>query len=658
MPGAEDRVDFAPGSVTEAVLSDNKLKVPRLLPMVMLTLALMIGLFHLYTGLFSGLSPYPQRLMTLSLFIILGLFFYPLGRKSWSDKLNWGFAVDLTLATLVLAGSIYVLLDWEQFSVYRMSSSLPLDRAVSTLFLLVLLEIGRRCLGWPIVAICAFFLLVNLFSDHLWGWLYGYPISWKMMCEVIFMQPEAGVFSVPLTVCSNYLVTFLIFVGFLLVTGVDKQFVLLANALAGRYSGGPAKVATIGSAFVGMMQGAPSANVAATGSFTIPMMKRLGFDPATAGAVESCASTGGQLVPPIMGSTAFIIAAFLDISYLEVCYNALIPTTLFYACVLFGVHFYSKRHKLTGLPPDEIPRARDALASGWPIFLPFTILIGLMARGYGLGLVGVLSVISLWIASSIKKETRLTPQRVLYAFEIGAKTAVVVTIACAVVGIIVGTFYVSGLGDRLSMAIVAAAGGNLIIGCVLTGLACIVLGMGMVIPAVYLMMVYIGIPALTEMGAAPIAAHFFVFMFCVVAAITPPVGLALYVASGIAGANVMAIGWRAMRLGFSLFIIPFFIVWDPVLLGLGSPVAVIAALVTGLGGVALMEAGFEGWLVGPAPWWQRLLLLAAGVLLLIPETGTDVAGVITGLAAVVIHSRGRKATIGAATGSGGQNTAG
>lgn len=637
MPGTEHKIDFAPGSVTEAVLTDRKLDVPRWIPISMLSLVVMTGLFHLYTGLFSGLSPYPQRLVTLSLFIILGLFFHPLGRKSWSEKINLGFFIDFGLIILVLAGSVYVLLDWEEFSVYRMSSSLPLDRVISTLFILILLEIGRRCLGWPIVVISIFFLLVNLFSDKLWGWLYGYPISWKMMCEVIFMQPEAGVFSVPLTVCSNYLVTFLIFVGFLLVTGVDRQFVLLANTLAGRYSGGPAKVATIGSAFVGMMQGAPSANVAATGSFTIPMMKKLGFDSATAGAIESCASTGGQLVPPIMGSTAFIIASFLEISYLEVCYNALIPTILFYACILFGVHFYAKRHNLTGLPVEEIPPAREALSRSWPIFLPFTILIGLMAQGYGLGLVGVLSVISLWIASTIKKETRLSAQRVLYAFEIGAKTAIVVTIACAVVGIIVGTFYVSGLGDRLSMAIVEAARGNLIIGCLLTGLACIVLGMGMVIPAVYLMMVYIGIPALVEMGAAPIAAHFFVFMFCVVAAITPPVGLALYVASGISEANVMAIGWRAMRLGFSLFIIPFFIIWDPVLLGLGAPGAIIEAVLTGLGGAALMEAGFEGYFTRPASWLHRIGFIIAGTLLLIPEYQTDIAGAILGVGIVLIH---------------------
>jgi TRAP transporter 4TM/12TM fusion protein len=635
----EAKKNWAQGSVTEAVLTDINLAIPRVIPLLMMTLIVMIGLFHLFTGYFGGLSPYPQRLVTLSLFILLGLFFYPLGRKNWHGRLNLFFLVDLALACFVLAGTIYVLLDWEQFSAFRMSSSLPMDRVVSSVFIFVLLELGRRCLGWPIVAISLFFLLVNLFSDHLWGWLYGFPVSWKMTCEVIFMQPEAGIFSIPLTVCTNYLVTFLIFVGFLLVSGVDRQFVLLANALAGRYSGGPAKVAVIGSAFVGMMQGAPSANVAATGSFTIPMMKKLGFDQATAGAVESCASTGGQMVPPIMGSTAFIIAAFLEISYLEVCANALIPSLIFYSCVIFGVHFYSQRKGLSGLPASETPGLAQSLSQGWPVFLPFLVLLGLMAKGYGLGLVGVLSVASLWLASSLKKETRLTAESVLHAFEIGAKTGIVVTIACAVVGIIVGTFYVSGLGDRLSTAIISAAGGNLALGLLLTASACIILGMGMVIPAVYLMMVYISIPALVEMGAAPIAAHFFVFMFCVVAAITPPVGLALYVASGISGASVMNIGWRAMRLGIPLFIIPFFIVWDPVLLGLGNPWLVGLALISGLVGAAFLEAGFEGWFIKKAHMGQRIFFALSGGLLLIPEPYTDLTGLALGLATVWLNQR-------------------
>lgn len=629
--------ELGPGSVTEAVLTDRKLTVPRALPIAMLCLSVMICIFHLFTGIFSGLSPYPQRLMTLSMFMVLGFLFYPLGRTSWSDKLNWGFVVDAIFVLLVIAGTVYVIMDWYDFSAFRMSASLPMDRVVSTVFIVLLVEIGRRCLGWPIVGISAFFILADLFSDHLWGWLYGFPVSWKIMCEVIFMQPEAGIFSVPLMVCTNYLVTFLIFVGFLLVSGVDRQFVALANSLAGRYSGGPAKVATIGSAFVGMMQGAPSANVAATGSFTIPMMKKLGFEPAVAGAVESCASTGGQLVPPIMGSTAFLIAAFLDISYLKVCYHALIPTLIYYSCVILGVHFYAKQKGLAGLPPEEIPPMRESIATSWPIFLPFAVLLGLMARGYGLGMVAVSAVISLWIASAFKKETRLTAQQFLHAFEIGAKTAVVVTIACAVVGIIIGAFYVSGLGDRLSMAIVSVSRGNLMIGLLLTALGCIVLGMGMVIPAVYMMMVYIAIPALIQMGAAPISAHFFVFMFCVVAAITPPVGLALYVASGIAEANVMDIGWKSIRLGIALFIIPFFIVWNQALLGIGSAATIAVAVVTALIGATLMEGGFEGWFLRKANWPERGLLVIAGALLMVPEYRSDLIGAACGILLILVQ---------------------
>lgn len=628
---------MVPGSVTEAVLTDRKIHVPRVLPIIILSLAVMISIFHLFTGFFGGLNPYPQRLMTLSMFMVFGFLFRPLSRKSWNSELNLGFFVDALCVLLIISGTIYVITDWYQFSAFRMSSSLPMDRVVSTIFIILLLEIGRRYLGWPIVGISIFFILTDLFSDHLWGWLYGSPVSWKTMCEVIFMQPEAGIFSTPLMVCSNYLVTFLIFVGFLQASGVDSQFISLANSLAGRYTGGPAKVAVVGSAFLGMMQGAPSANVAATGSFTIPMMEKLKYNPTVAGAIEACASTGGQLMPPIMGSTAFLIAAFLNVEYIKVCYHALIPTAIYYTCVFMGVHFYSMKKGLVGLDQKEIDPLRKSLSTSWPIILPFIVMLGLMAKGYGLGLVAVLAVVSLWIASSFKKETRLSAQGFLYAVEIGAQAATVVTIACAVVGIIIGAFYASGLGDRLSMAIVNISNGNLITALALTAVACIILGMGMVIPAVYIMMVYIAIPALIQMGVTPLSAHFFVFMFCIVAAITPPVGLALYVAAGIAEANVMDVGYKAIRLGIALFIIPFFIVLSPTLLGVGSFVEVILAAATGLIGATLMESGFEGWLFHQVNWLERAFLLCAGILLLFPGYKTDLVGAVLGAGIIVLN---------------------
>lgn len=613
-------------TVTNALVGKIKLDVPRIIPIIMFVFILFTSIFHLYTGAFGSLSPYPQRLITLSTFMILGFMFYPLGRKKWYEKLTWHFVLDVLCILIIIAGTIYVMNDWRDFSSLRMAASTPMDRVVSTAFILLLMELSRRCLGIPILLISIFFVLQILFSDYLFGWFYGKPISWKVASEILFMMPEAGIFGQPLTIASRYLVTFMLFTGFLIVTNAHKSFIRLAIALTGRSRGGPAKGTIIASALVGTVQGAPSACAAAVGSFSIPMMKGLKYDPTYAASLTAVAGTGAQLVPPIMGSTAFLIASFLGLPYWQICLYALIPTTLYYTSLFSSVEFYSRRNGHESLPESERPKIVESLKNAWYLLLPIVLILIMLVRGFGLGTIGVSAVISICIATCVKKETRLTINKLLASLETGINSALITVLACSSVGIIIGSFYVSGLGQRMSEAIVQTSGGNVIIALILTCLACILLGMGMVIPAIYATMVYLAIPALVTLGCHPVAAHMFVFMCCIVAAYTPPVGLALYVTAGLSNKNVMSVGWRAVKIGFSLFIIPFFFAINPALLGIGSFFEVFTTAITGLIATIIIPAAIEGWFVKEMKMFERVLFFVAGALLLTPGTTTDIIG--------------------------------
>lgn len=624
-------------TVTSALIGNVKLEIPRIIPILMFTCILFTSVFHLYTGAFGSLSPYPQRMITLSTFMILGFMFFPLGRKKWYDKLTWHYVLDVICIVALIAGAIYVMNDWREFSSLRMAASTPTDRIVSTIYIVLLMELARRCLGLPIFFISLFFVLQIMYSDHLFGWFYGRPVSWKVVSEILFMMPEAGIFGQPLTIASRYLVTFMLFTGFLVVTNAHKNFIRLAIALTGKSRGGPAKGTIIASALVGMVQGAPSACAAAVGSFSIPMMQGLNYNSSYAAAITAVAGTGAQLVPPIMGSTAFLIASFLGLPYWQICLYALIPTTLYYTSLFSSVEFFARRNGHEALPESDRPKLIETFKNSWHLLLPILLIALMLIAGFGLGLIGVVAVLGVCVATAFKKETRLTITKLLSSFETGINAALITVLACSSVGIIIGSFYVSGLGQRMSEAIIKTSGGNLIIALMLTALVCIFLGMGMVIPAIYATMVYLAIPALITLGCHPVAAHMFVFMCCIVAAYTPPVGLALYVTAGLSGESVMSVGWKSIKIGFTLFIIPFFFAVNPALLGVGSFFEVFSAAVTGWIATIILPAAIEGWFAKRMKVIERLLFAVAGIVLLIPGTFTDVIGFLLMLPVLLIQ---------------------
>lgn len=618
-----------PKTATEGLLSARNLGVPKILALVASGAAILISLFHMFTGWFTTLQPQVQAVVSFTMLGVGGLLFYPLGRKSWKDNLNWFFIVDIICILFLVGGAVHLINDFEEILAERCTAANTADLVFGTSTLLIILELTRRVLGWPLVIICSLLLLQNLFSAYLPGLLYGPPIPWDIIIELNYLQDQ-GIFGLPMRVMSSYLVLFFVLVAMLKATGGGAFFINLALSLSGRFAGGPAKVAVIASGLMGTMQGNAVSNVAATGSFTIPMMKDVGFKPHFAGAVESVASMGGQLVPPIMGMSAFLIADFLGINYFKICLSTLIPVFLFYLGVFMAVHFEAKRAHLSGQPPENLPQFRRVMRDGWPIIIPIVSLLFSLGRGYSMAISAMWAIIILFVVTMLKKSTRLTSIDLLSSLEEGGRISITVGIACAACGIILGTFYVSGLGDRLSMFIITGSGGHLWAGLIITMLVCFVLGMAMPTPVAYITLFVVAIPSIIKLGAHPLSAHFFCFFFAVISNITPPLAICAYIAAGIADAGMMSTAFTAVRLAFPLYMIPYLFVYAPILLLQGPLDSIFLPLISGLIGVTAIGAGLAGWLVHRLNLVEQIILTVCGIALMIPTALTDIVG-FTGL---------------------------
>ena len=611
----------------EATLNQEKLPVPRMLAAIIAVVAIVISIYFVFTGYFMPVQPRAQMLICLTLIMVLGFLLFPLGRKSWRDKLNWFFIIDVFCILFVIVNALYIFLNYNAYEL-RIADMLvtSTDRAFGLILILLILELTRRTLGWPLVILCGVFLIDCLVSEHLPGILFAPAVSLTRMIDIISMQPF-GIFGTPMGVMAGYLIIFFVFVALLIRTGAAKLFLDMAVAIAGRYSGGPAKVAVIASSFMATMTGSSIANVATTGSFTIPLMKDTGYKPHFAGAVEAVASTGGQLMPPVMGVTAFIMAAMMGVDYIVICLAALIPIILYYISVFMMVHFEAKKTGLSGLPPSEIPPLRSAMSRGWPILVPLVVLFVLLGMRIGVAMAGVYAIVTLFIVTMLKKETRLQPKTLLMALEDGARMAVPIGIACACLGVLIGCFYVSGLGDQLAASIVTFSQGKLWIALIIAAVVCILLGMAVPTPVVYITAYVIIIPALIDMGASPLAANFFALYYGVISSITPPVCLAAFAAAGIAGSGMMKTGFTAAMIGIAAYIVPFMFVFSPAMLMEGPITESIISFITGALGVLVLAAAVEGWFLRKANWPERLLLIGGCIGLIIPGLVPTLAGI-------------------------------
>ncbi len=587
-------------------------------------LAVGLSLFHLWAGAFGAFESYLQRTVHLMTLLALCFLTVPCARRLPRRLAN---AIDLPLALLALAADAYLVLEHDRIvrREWYYGPMTTLDVVFGALTILLVLEAARRMTGWALPAIAGLFVLYALFGDLLPAPLAIRRTHPLTLIDHMFLTPQA-IFGTPTGASATFVYLFILFGAFLERTGGGRFFIDLSMALVGRYTGGPAKVAVVSSSLFGTISGHSVANVYGTGTFTIPLMKRFGYTPNFAGAVEAAASTGGQIMPPVMGAAAFIMAEFLGVAYVQVMTAAVIPALLYYLSVYLGVHHEAVKRGLRGVPAEEVPRLGAALRRGAHFVLPLVALLVLLLRGYTPFRAAFVATGVLVLVAMLRRDTRIGPRGLWGALEGGAYGSIMIAAAVGCAGLIVGVLDLTGLGIHFISAILTLSGGFYLPTLVLILVACLVLGMGMPTAPAYIIAALIGAPTLIQMGAVPMAAHMFVFYGALLSSITPPVALAAYAGSALAGGDPMRTGLIAVRLGFVKLVVPFLFVYNPVLLLVGPWLEVVQAAVTAAIGVFSLSYAFDGWLWGALGPWRRALFLVAGVTLIVPELYTDLAG--------------------------------
>jgi len=593
---------------------------------VIVVLSMALCAFHFYSTYYGQAEVHTHRSTHLAFMLILAFLFFPFGRKHWSDPLGWPFLVDAGFLAIALGAQLYTLVSLNRF-VDPGYSVTTTDVVVGTLLIAAVLEAARRTVGWGLTLTALFFLLQTWQADKFVSLLYGPPNSWTSMVESFFGKEE-GLYGIPVGIMSSVLILFIIFAAFLSMTGIGDFFVRLATALAGRMTGGPAKVSVFSSALLGTISGSGVANVMMDGVFTIPMMKRIGYTATFAAAVEAVASIGGQIMPPIMAAAAFIMSDFVGVPFRQVALAATIPAVLYFFCVFVTVHFEARRLGLRKVPREEMPDLRETLRRDGYLLLPLVALIGYLYQGFSEEMAALMAVGTTFLISFVRRRSALGPVRLLKAFESGAQAGVTVAMAVAAAGLIIGCLFLSGIGMKFSYMLMTLSGGQLWLALIYTTFAAILLGLSLPTTAVYLTLAIIVAPGLVQMGVPKMAAHMFIFYMGVTSDLTPPTCLSPFAAAAIAGSPPMATAWQAMRLGAVLFIVPFMFVYSPELLMIGSWPDILLALTRAGVGIFCLAAGLQGWLRCRATALDRALLVTAGFLFVVPNLVADAGGLI------------------------------
>ncbi len=627
MVGEKDiTIEWGEKSALKYVLGQKKFSAHVLLAIFIATAAILLGLYHMFAAKFGQPEAHIHRSLHLNIVLILAYIIWPTGRKSWKDEFNWYFFIDCAVILFVMYSAYYTLHDIDEFN-FRIGSPANMDVVMGFIYMMVVFEATRRVVGWPMVACAAFFLIHALYSPYFPGVLYGPPTPLTTTFAYQFMADE-GIFGIPIMASSSFVVLFMIFGSLLFVSGAGTFFTEIAFALTGARTAGPAKSAIVASGMMGTISGSTAANVVTTGSFTIPLMKRLGYTPAFAGAVEAAASSGGQIMPPVMGASAFIMALFLGIPYLSVCIAAFIPAVLYFVSLFAAVHFEAKRLNLKTMDKSELPDWRRVLRKGWLCLVPLVTLVIVLVLGYTAMMAAFWSIIAGILVSFVDKQSRMGPVTLLTVFELGAIGVVIVGVACACAGVVIGAVTDSGLGVRMSNVVIAAGQGKLWLALIMTMFASIVLGMGLTTTAVYITLAVLVIPALVALGVVPIAAHMFAFYFGVIGCVTPPVAMAAFAAAGVAGSKPMETGWTATRIAITAFIVPFMFVYNPELLWIGSLSAILISFCTAIVGVVILSSSVIGWLYRKTYLLERVILFIAAMVLIKPGLMSDLIGVV------------------------------
>ena len=591
------------------------------------------SLFMIYMNLFAVWDERIRRPLFLGIVVLFVFLLFPI-KKGMKQKVNHVPIYDIILALMGSGCFFYYVFNYRTIINHATRIS-QLEQVLGIIGILILAECCRRVTGIPILVVAGCFVA------------YAFLGAGKSLRIVIYnlFYTTTGVIGTPVGVCSTYIVLFVIFGAFLEATGIADFFISCANALAGSSTGGPAKVAVISSALCGMVSGSSVGNTVTTGSVTIPMMKKTGYPGEFAGAVEAASSTGGQIMPPIMGAAAFLMAEIVGVPYADIVVRAILPAILYFGGIFLMVHFRAKRLGLRGLPRESLPKFKTLLPKFY-LLLPLVVLVVMIVRGFTMSRSAIIATLLCIAVSMVDKEHRMDLQGLIKALEAGARNTLSIAVACGIAGIIAGVVTMTGLGQIFISAIVGIANGQLMIALVLTMLCCILLGMGVPTTANYIIMATTCAPILTTgMHLNAICANMFVFYFGIVADITPPVALAAYAGSAIAKSDPMKTAFNATRLAIAAFLVPYIFCMNPAMLFIDTtPFDVVLIIITSFAGMIAIASALEGYMLRNLNALERILLAAGGLAMLIPGAVTDLIGVGILAAMVVLQLLGRKKT--------------
>lgn len=598
-------------------------------------IAIVMSIYQLWQATFSSIQPLLHYSIHLTFVLVLCYLYYT--PRMGADRKKFSI-MDGVIAALIAAAGIYYALHVPEYTT-RWPQVDPLPTVaviVAVLFMILIIDGTRRTMGMVLPLIAIIFLLYTVFGHYLPGGLYHRYIKLINIIDQCVFTTN-GIFTSPIACSSTYVFLFCLFGAFFTVSGAGDFFYKFSMAVAGQYTGGAGKVAVVASGLFGMINGSPTANVATTGSFTIPMMKKVGYDGEFSAAISAVASTGGGILPPIMGTAAFLMVEMAGIPYRDIAIAAAIPGILYYVSLSFMVHFRAKKDNLPRLSKEDLPPVGATLKEGFPFVIPLILLIAMILMGYTASMSAVAGIIAVVVVSWFRKETRMGPKKILKALRDGALSSVIVSLSCAVAGMVICGLMTTGLGGKIASLIISLGGSNILSALFLTALLCTILGMGMPVAAAYALTVSLAVPSLIDLGISVMSAHLFVVYFSTLSAITPPVAVASYAAAGIAEGNANRIGWKSCKIGIVSFILPFVFVLEPSMLTVLTEFSFksIQCVITATIGTICLCGALEGWLLRRMDIVTRLMLGAGSFCLLLPGSMTDIIGVAL-IAAVVI----------------------
>ena len=602
---------------------------------VLITVCIILSLFHLYTAGFGLLPPMQQRVFHLAFILFLVFLLFPATTRSPKDRVPW---YDIILAIAALASNFYIFFVFD-YVAFRFDISISFTNfLIGMVALLLIIEATRRAVGKELVILCVTSILYMLFG-HLFPGVFRYRgMSLIRLVEYMAWTTD-GPYGIVLQVSASYIFTFIYFGVLISKTGIGDLFNDLAVSLFGRTRGGGAKVAVVASGAMGTISGIAVANVATTGSFTIPLMKKVGYAPSFAAAVEAVASTGGQLMPPVMGASAFIMAGILGIPYFSVIKAAFIPALLYYFALFLAVDLRALAIGLKGLKKEELPSIKKAILERVHMLIPIILLVALLVRGFSPLFSVFYSIVATMGISLINKKTRISLKEFIYSLVEGAQKALPIATACAVVGFTVGMVGATGLGSVLGQWIIGLAGDSKFIGLILIAISSLILGMGLPPTACYIVVAVIAAPILVRlMEIRPLMAHLFVYYYGMLAVITPPVALASFTAAGLVGESPYKVGWEAFRLGAPAYIIPFVFISSPSLMLFDVTIeGILFGLFRGIIMVVAMAASLQGFIFDKIGYFSRIPLFISAILIMYSATWSDITGIIIALSVLFIH---------------------